>query len=205
MAATGGERLKLLGSITSPFVRKVRVVAMELGLGDRLELVPTETSDPALGLINPLGKVPALLLADGTALYDSAVIVEYLDHLGGGTLLPVAGPARWPVLVLQALADGMADAAVYCVMEKRRPPAARSADALALQRGKMLRGLDRLEADVASLDALNAGTIAAAVTLGYFDFRHPDLGWRAERPKLARWYESQTSRPAMLATAPPEA
>jgi glutathione S-transferase len=197
--------MKLLGSVTSPFVRKVRVVAEELGLGDRIALVPTDTSDPALGVVNPLGKIPALILDDGEALYDSAVIVAYIDHLGGNRMIPAAGPERWRVLRLEALADGIADAAVAAVMEKRRPAASRSADFLALQRGKIVRGLDRLEIEVSRFEGLDAGTIATGATLGYLDFRHPDLDWRAGRPKLAAWFEAFARRPSMAGSAPPPA
>ena len=197
--------MKLLGSVNSPFVRKVRIFAMETGLGDRIDLVATDTADPALGLVNPLGKIPALVLDDGEALYDSAVIVQYLDHLAGDRMIPAPGPARWRVLRLEALADGIADAAVACVMEKRRPAATRSADALAWQKAKIMRGVDRLETEVAHFAGLDAGMIATGATLGYLDFRHPDLGWRTDRPKIARWFEDFAARPSMAATAPPPA
>jgi len=124
-------------------------------------------------------------------------------------MIPPPGPARWRVLRLEALADGIADAAVACVMEKRRPAATRSADALAWQKAKIARGVDRLETEVAHFPAngegLDAGTIATGATLGYLDFRHPDLGWRAERPKLSRWFEGFAARPSMLSTTPPPA
>jgi glutathione S-transferase len=197
--------MKLLGSVTSPFARKVRVVAEELGLGDRVTLVPTDTSDPALGVVNPLGKIPALILEDGEALYDSAVIVAYLDHLAGNRMIPATGPERWRVLRLEALADGIADAAVAAVMEKRRPAASRSADFLTLQRGKIVRGLDRLETEVARFDGLDAGMVATGVTLGYLDFRHPDLNWRTGRPRLAAWFDTFAQRPSMAGSAPPPA
>ena len=204
MAAAGGNTLKLLGSITSPFVRKVRVVAMELGLGDRLELVPTETSDPALGLINPLGKVPALERPDGPALYDSRVICQYLDAEAGAGLYP-NGARRWDTLTVEATGDGILDAALLMVYEWRiRPEDMRYAPWVEGQWAKVDRALDVLETRwMAHLDGpLDMGQIAVACALGYLDFRHDARGWRTGRPHLAAWEARFAARPSMQATVP---
>ena len=113
--------MKLRYSTTSPFVRKVHVLALETGQIDKIELVKTVTTEPDLGRNNPLQKVPAMELDDGSSLYDSRVICEYLDAQSGGTFFPPVGPARWTALRRQALADGMADAAVLRMMESKKP------------------------------------------------------------------------------------
>src|SRR5262247_3284886 len=113
--------MKLRYSTTSPFVRKVHVLAIETGLIDRIELVKTVTTDPDLARHNPLNKVPAVELDDGSVLYDSRVICEYLDAMAGGKLFPPAGQARWTALRRQALADGMVDAAILRMIESKRP------------------------------------------------------------------------------------
>ena len=122
--------MKLRYSTTSPFVRKVHVLAIETGQIDKIELVKTNTGDPNSdhGKDNPLNKVPALALDDGSKLYDSRVICEYLDAQSGGKFFPPVGPARWTALRRQALADGMADAAVLRMMESSKPENLRSAE-----------------------------------------------------------------------------
>jgi len=160
----------LRSSPASPFGRKVKIAARYLGLWDRITLVPADTSDPSDSLRsqNPLGKIPALLLADGSALYDSRVIVEYLDHLaGGGRILP-QGLARFDVLRRQALADGAMDAALLQVYEVRmRPEEGRSAKWTGLQADKVARALAALDATLQPFDpALDIGQIALACLLG---------------------------------------
>jgi len=199
--------MKLRYSPTSPYVRKVTVSAIELGLAERIERIPTNTSDPKSGLANdnPLAKVPALILDDGEVLYDSPVICEYLDSQHTGTkLIPAAGPARWRALRQQALCDGILDAAILRMLEvKRRPEALRWADWISLHGGKMKRAVDRLETEAADLKGpLTLGQIAAGCTLGYLDFRYADEDWRPAHPKLAAWYKEFAQRPSMLATIP---
>lgn len=201
--------MKLRYSPTSPYVRKVLVCAMERGLEDRIERIPTNVWDPNTDLpsVNPLGKVPTLVLDNGEVLYDSPVICEYLDSLHDGEpLIPPAGPARWSVLRQQALADGVLDAAILRITEAaRRPEALRWPDWIERQAGKMHRSVDALEQDVAGLDgALDLGKIAIGCTLGYLDFRFAADDWRTGHPALAKWYEAFAARPSMRATRPPE-
>jgi glutathione S-transferase len=201
--------MKLRASATSPYVRKVNAAAREVGLAERIELVPTNPWDPAddLPSQNPLGKVPALVTDDGRVLCDSPLICEYLDGLHDGTkLIPAAGPERWRVRELEALADGVLDAAVARVIEVRmRPEAYRWDGWIERQRGKIARALDVLEVE-AEAGAFDGPVTIAAVTLGcalgYLDFRFPHDAWREGRPALARWYESFSRRPSMVETVP---
>jgi len=196
--------MKLCYSGTSPFVRKVVVSAIELGLDNRIERQPTSAWDPATKLveINPLSKVPALITDSGEALYDSPVICEYLDSLGGNRLFP-SGAARWTALRLQALADGIMDAGVSARMEAQRPAEKQSADWAARQKAAIRRALDALEAEAASLDGqLTIGQVAVGCALGYLDFRYAADEWRKGRPKLAAWYEGFAKRPSMSTTVP---
>ena len=198
--------MKLRYSPTSPYVRKVNVVAIETGLQDRIERVPTVTADPGSGLAkdNPLGKVPVLFTDDGMRIYDSPVICEYLDSLHDRPkLIPSGGIARWTALRQQALADGILDAAVLRLLETRRPSAQQSRDWIEKQRGVLARSLDALEGEAKDLTGPpTIGQIAIAVALGYVDFRFAGDNWRDRRPALAGWYETFAQRPAMTATVP---
>lgn len=196
--------MKLLYSPFSPFARKVRILAAELGLQDRIEVVPTSTEDPASGLSahNPLNKIPVLETEIGP-LYDSPVICEYLDSLQDGPkLFPAPGPARWRALCWQALADGIEDAALLIRYEMTLRPAERQHEPyVERQLAKIRRGLDRMEADAAELDGpLTIGAIAAAAALGYLDLRFADLGWRQDRPRLAAWHAAFAQRPSYATT-----
>lgn len=205
--------MKLLHAPTSPFVRKVMVVARETGLADRIETVFNAASplqrDPALTSLNPLGKIPALLLDDGTALYDSAVICEYLADLAGDTVIFPTGSARWPALTLQALGDGLLDAAVGNRYESvMRPAALRWPDWSQAQMAKIAGALDTVEA-MARAGRIgptlhHIGLITLGCALGYLDFRYADLGWREGRPATAQWFAAFDARPAMEATRPRE-
>jgi glutathione S-transferase len=195
--------MKLRYTPASPFVRKVLVCAIEAGLRERLELVPTVPWDPNTDLSeqNPLGKVPALVTEEAGVLYDSRVICEYLDGLaGGGALFPESGARRLTALRRQALADGILDAAVLRVNEGRRPEGLRSAEWDARQRAKVARGLDALEAEVPGFGDLDIGLIAAACVPGYLDFRYPHEEWRSAHPALAAWYEGMAQRPSLVDT-----
>ncbi len=201
--------MKLRFSPTSPYVRKVLVCAAERGLSDAVERIATKTGDRTSGLRadNPLDKVPALITDDGVALYDSPVICESLDSLPGGpALFPPTGSERWSALRLQALADGLLDAALACVMEGRRPENERSADFVRFQTGKIKRALDAMESDVSAFsDSLHIGSVTVGCALGYLDLRFSDDDWRKDRPALAAWFEGFSQRPSMTASAPPAA
>jgi glutathione S-transferase len=201
--------MKLFYSPTSPYARKVLLAAHQLGLIDRIELIGSALSpivgDPQVAERNPLGKIPALVTDDGEALYDSRVIVEYLESLGEGALAPAASdPARWTALRHQALADGVQDAALLARYETfLRPEPLRWDDWVAGQMLKIDRALDVLEAEAAALEAgAPLGQIAAASALGYLDFRFAHHDWRAGRPALAAFYARYAARPDMVATDP---
>lgn len=201
--------MKLRYSPTSPYVRKVLVCAIERNLEEGIERIATNTADPKSDLpsVNPLGKVPALILDGGEVLYDSPVICEYLDSLHKGQpLIPPAGPARWTVLRRQALADGILDAAILRMLETvRRPEKLRWPATVELQSGKMKRGVETLNKEAASFgNTVDLGTIAVGCTLGYLDFRFGADNWRSGAPALASWYEGFAQRPAMQRTRPPE-
>jgi len=188
----------LRSSPPSPFGRKVKIAAAELGLLDRLEVRVADTNDPSDSLRreNPLGKIPALILDDGTVLFDSRVILEWLDlQAGGGRILPADPTARFAALRLQALADGLADAALLIVYEGRlRAESERSPTWIAHQQGKIDRALDALEAAPPAADApLSVGTIALACALGYLDLRLQGR-WRDGHPELVAWLDGFAAR-----------
>lgn len=204
--------MKLRYSTTSPYVRKVVVTAAEKGLADRLTLVKTNAADPASGLArdNPLGKVPALITDDGESLYDSPVICEYLDGLAKGRkLVPARGPKRFKTLKLQATADGVLDAAVLVMGERRqRPEDKQYQPFIDKQMRKVDNALDAFEAVIAAKEigrAPTLGSISVGCALGYLDFRFPDYKWRKGRPKLARWFKSFAKRPSMAGSVPKDA
>ena len=204
--------MKLHYASASPFVRKVMVCAIELGLDHRIEKIdtipiPTDLNE-GLAADNPLAKIPALITDDGDVLYDSRVITAYLNDLamagGGGGLVPTDGMARWRVLRHEALCDGMLDALVVMRYENAlRPEEKRWDDWMGAQLGRATRGLAFLEATLPRWrDGVGLATIAAGCTLGYLDFRYGDLDWRREQPGLAGWYGEFSQRPSMQATAP---
>ena len=197
--------MKLRYSPTSPYVRKVTVAAIETGLDKRIERILTiPASSPDLASDNPLGKVPTLILDNGERLIDSPVIVEYLDSLhSGAKIVPTSGDARWKALRLQALADGILDAAVLRLMETRRPANEQSKAWMERQRTVVNRSLDWLEQHVASLDdTVTIGNLTVAIVGDYLDFRFPQDDWRKDRPKLAEWQQRFASRPSMRETYP---
>ncbi|MFD1625310.1 glutathione S-transferase N-terminal domain-containing protein [Azospirillum griseum] len=199
--------MTLRWSATSPFVRKVMMVAIERGLADAITRQPTDpwSADTDLPQGNPLGKVPALTLADGTVLFDSPVIAEYLDSLGDAApLFPAVGPARWAALRLQAIADGVCDAAILRRLEANRPDGEKSAGWSERQRLAVARSLDLLEAEAAGLgEAVTIGTLAVLAALGYLDFRFAHEPWREGRPALAAWHARMADRDSVRLTAPP--
>jgi glutathione S-transferase len=197
--------MKLRYSATSPYVRKVTMTVIECGLQDKVERQPTNAwaEDTDLPADNPLGKVPALVLADGTCLFDSRVICEYLDSLNAGAkLFPAQGPARWAALRLQALGDGLNDAAVARRLEAIRPDGERSEKWIARQAAAMTRALDVLEREVDDFkDSFDIGTIAVMSALGYLDLRFTEDKWRDGRPKLTAWFDVVSARPSYQETA----
>jgi glutathione S-transferase len=193
----------------SPFARKVRIVARETGLIARIEEIDTTVSPIApnteLAAANPLIKIPALILEDGTTLYDSRVICEYLDALAGHGLFPQGGPERWQALCLQSLCDGILDAAVLIRYETAvRPEALRWPGWVTAQRGKIENGLAALEkAQPGFGSRFGIGQVGAACVLGYLDFRFPDIAWRSAHPRLGAWFAEVSNRASIKETLPP--
>lgn len=193
----------LRSSSASPFARKVRIAATVLGFADEMEILPADTSDPndVLRAQNPLGKIPTLMLENGRSLYDSAVILEYLDHkAGGGRLIPTSA-SRFEILTRAALADGIADAALLMVYEQRwRESASHSPRWLAHQSGKVERGLAALEVHLEDPAQVDVAAIAVACALGYLDLRF-DGRWREGRKPLSNWLDAFSATvPAYEAT-----
>ena len=197
-------------SPSSPFVRKVRIAAAVLGLDSEITIERADTTDPndSLRKTNPLGKIPVIIIEDGSAIYDSRVILDYLDErAGGGKIVPRRGPQRLAALRLQALCDGILDASILTVYESRfRKPEMHEAKWLELQAGKVSRALAVLEAAPPPSDVGQAlpdvGQITLACALGYRDFRFGE-GWRSEHPRLVAWLDGFAARvPAFAATKP---
>jgi len=199
----------LRSSASSPFARKVRIASSILGLDDRIDVRTVDLNDPAdsIRAQNPLGKIPALVMEDGTAYYDSRVILDYLDHLaGGGCIVPRDTDGRFAALRLQALCDGMLDASVLIVYEGLyRPTDKHEQSWIDRQAGKIARGLSALEAAPPALDRVsghlpNVGQIALACLLGYRDLRFGP-SWRKTYPHLHAWHDDFAGRvPAFNAT-----
>jgi glutathione S-transferase len=183
--------LVLRAALASPFVRKVRIAASVLGLDDRIEIAVADTGDreDSLRRQNPLGKIPALILESGEVLFDSAVIVEYLDWLAGGAkIIPAEPAARFRSLTQQALADGVADAAVLLRYEALwRDPDMRSEKWMAYQSEKIARALAAFERSPPE-ELGDIGTIALASALGYLDLRF-EGSWRVDHPRLVSWLD----------------
>ncbi|WP_036258675.1 glutathione S-transferase N-terminal domain-containing protein [Methylocapsa aurea] len=195
--------MMLRSSPASPFGRKVLIAAALAGLAGRIQTVAADTSDPAdtIRQQNPLGKIPALILADGTVYFDSRVIVEYLDHLAGGdVLIPTESEARFRALTLAALADGIADAALLLVYEERlRDAAKRDPKWVALQDEKIQRGLQAFEKTLPA-GRRDIAHIGLACALGYLDLRFKGT-WRGDHPHLTQWLEAFAAEvPAFEAT-----
>jgi glutathione S-transferase len=194
----------------SPFGRKARIAVSVLGLEREVAIEPASAHDPSdpLPTQNPLGKVPVLILDDGAALYDSPVILEYLDHrAGGGRIIPKEADRRFVALRLEALADGIMDASILINYEARyRPPEKHEPKWLDLQGSKIARGLAALEAAPPGLSTPpDVGQITVACALGYRDFRFQGR-WRKDHPVLVAWLERFAAAvPAFAATAPPPA
>lgn len=201
--------MRLYWSPTSPYVRKVMLLAHESGLAARIELIDGRGTpwdrNAETAAYNPLGKVPCLIPAEGPAIYDSRVICEYLDSLHDGPTFFPTGEARWRALTLQSLADGLLDAGLLMRYEGMRPEAERSANWVAGQAAKLNAALDRLEARwIAHLNGpLDIGHLATAAALGWVELRQPVSPPALDsRPKLKAWFEGFKQRPSMKATEP---
>ena len=200
--------MKLIGSNSSPYVRKVRVVFAEKKIEYRYELEDVWSPDSRLQSINPLGKVPTLIMDDGAALFDSRVIAEYLDNLTPvHKLVPANGRARVEVKIWEVLADGLLDAAVLVRLEQLRTDSQRSPSWIARQMSKVeasLQAMSNALADKAwCVDGrYSLADISLGCALGYLDFRFPALGWRAQCSNLARHADKLFARPSFVETAP---
>jgi glutathione S-transferase len=199
--------MKLLWSSRSPFVRKVMLVVHEKGLVDKVEQVRTVVSptkpNPEVMALNPLNKLPTLIRDDGSPLYDSRVICEYLDTVGtGAKLFPADGAARIEALRLQALGDGILDFLLVGLSERARPEAQQSSELKAALALKFQTAFDALEREAAKLTTgpLTIGHIALGCVGGYADFRYADREWRKGRPAFAAWHATFAERPGYKAT-----
>jgi glutathione S-transferase len=196
--------MKLAYSPASPYVRKVNACAIARGIDRQIERWKVATTDPELQKFNPLSKVPTLVTDDGTLLYDSPVICEYLDSVGNAPrLFPAAGPARWKAICQQALGDGILDA----TQPRRREIALPQDDGrkayIEVQRGKVSRALDMLEKEADGLGELSTiGEITIGCALGYLDFRYPNEPWRPGHPRLDAWYARVVKLPPLAQTVP---
>jgi glutathione S-transferase len=198
--------MKLHWSPRSPFVRKVMIVAYERGLIDRITCVrtvaATATPHPELMKDNPLSKIPTLVLDDGTTLYDSRVICEYLDGLDGAKLFPRPGKARMTALRSQSLGDGFLDMLVLLRDERMRAsPSEKHIASAAVRKAAILDALER-EAEALTRTPFGIGHIAIGCALSYLDFRFADEDWRKGHLRLANWHAGFTARPSVRATTP---
>lgn len=200
--------MKLIGSLTSPYVRKTRVVLAEKKIDYDFVLDSPWVEGSAVPNFNPLGKVPVLILDDESTLFDSRVIVEYLDSMTpNNKLYPASGRERITVKRWEALADGISDAAAAAFLEAKRPKKQQSAEWIVRQRGKIVAGLDALEADVGESawcfgNSLSLADIAVGSALGYLVFRFEDIEWRETHPNLGRLYDKLVQRPSFADTMP---
>jgi glutathione S-transferase len=205
-------KMKLIFSQSSPFVRKVRIAAIELGLIDRIEFIPTTVApgqaNDEYSRITPLKKLPALILDNGDVIVDSYVIVEYLDELaGGGKLIPASGPTRWKVKSDHSLLQGMLDSMLLCRYEKAVRPQGLQWQAWSDDHwNRAWQGMARFDrqAEVLSrpLDIVQIGLVCV---LGYADFRFADCGWRKAYPDLDAFHEKMLARPSVKISLPPPA
>ncbi|HVS26154.1 MAG TPA: glutathione S-transferase [Burkholderiales bacterium] len=201
--------MKLIGSLTSPYVRKVRVVLAEKHIDYEIQVDIPWNEDSKVPEYNPLGKVPVLLLDDGTNLFDSRVIVEHLDNVTPlGKLIPDDNRERTAVKRWEALGDGISDAAAAIVVEKKRPAKLQSKDWISRQHGKVQAGLRAAareldEKNWCSGDSYNLSDIALGCALGFLDLRLPEIDWRTAHPNLEKLYGKLMQRQSFKDTVPP--
>lgn len=201
--------MKLLASLTSPYARKIRILLAEKNLPFELVVDSPWEANTRVPEVNPLGKVPALVLDNGEVFFDSPVIAGYIETLAAQpALLPAGGIERVRVRQTEALADGILDAAVAAFLESRRPEAQQSAPSIERQFDKIGRSLDELEKRAAGHpwfdgETMQLGDITVGVALAYLDLRLPQVDWRSGRPALKSLAERLFARPSFTATLPP--
>jgi glutathione S-transferase len=200
--------MKLVTSLTSPYGRKVRVVLAEKKIPFRLQIENPWLPDSPVPSLNPLGKVPVLVLEDGVSVFDSRVIVEYLDHVSPvAHLIPSEPKSRMIVRGVEALADGVTDAAVALYLEKKRPPEQQSADWLVLQEKTLFRGLEALSEALGETpwflgNSMTLADVACGCMLGYLGLRFPEIDWRGAHPNLAKLADKLATRTSFQETVP---
>lgn len=200
--------MKLIGSLTSPFVRKVRIVLAEKKIDYEFVIDSPWSPESGVANLNPLGKIPVLALDDDTSLFDSRVISEYLDNVApNNKLMPSTNRERTEVKRWEALADGICDAAALIFLEKKRPAEQQSSEWIVRQQNKIIAGLDYMAAELGDSNwcmgtHFSLADIAAGCALGYLAFRFPEIDWNAKHPNLARLYEKLSHRPAFAETIP---
>jgi glutathione S-transferase len=204
--------MKLIGSLTSPYVRKVRIVFLEKKVDVDLELENVWAADTKIALNNPLGKVPCLLLEDGEAIYDSRVIAEYVDTLSPvGKLIPAGSRERATVKTWETLADGIADAGILARLEVTlRPPEQQSSVWIERQMGKIDTSLAQMSRELGENawchgNQMTLADIAVGCALGYLLFRFPSVAWQTQYPNLDALHQKLMQRPSFAETAPPAA
>jgi len=201
--------MKLIASLTSPYVRKIRIVLAEKKIDCDLVLDSPWVEGNQVAAVNPLGKIPVLVLDDASTLYDSRVIAEYLDTVApNNRLIPASGRERISVKRWEALADGVLDAAVAAFLESKRPDGERSPSWIERQRGKVNQALKAMSDDLGEQawchgNSLSLADIAVGCALGYVSFRLGDIPWAEQYPNLAQLFEKLMQRPAFVETVPP--
>lgn len=200
--------MKLMYGKLSPFVRKVMISAIEVGLDDKIELLPTavgqgKTNDDLIEL-NPTGKIPTLIADDGEAIFDSLVIIDYFDSISGKPhLIPSDATARRKALRLNTIADGILIAGVLAKVEGTRAAEKQWPEWTSAQWNKVVHCIDALEKDIGSADAgVTIGDIGPAAALGWLDVRAPEEKWRDKHPRLAKWFEAFSERESFKRTVP---
>ncbi|MDD5250449.1 MAG: glutathione S-transferase [Rhodocyclaceae bacterium] len=200
--------MKLIGSLTSPYVRKTRIVLAEKKIDYDFVLDSPWAEDSAVAKFNPLGKVPVLVLDDDSTLFDSRVIVEYLDNMTpNNKLFPATSRERITIKRWEALADGICDAAATAFLEAKRPKKLQDAQWIARQRGKIALGVQALAGDIGESpwcfgNSLTLADVAVGSALGYLSFRFADIDWPTQYPNLAKLYAKLMARPSFADTAP---
>ncbi|HQT32113.1 MAG TPA: glutathione S-transferase N-terminal domain-containing protein [Thiobacillus sp.] len=200
--------MKLVTSLTSPYGRKARVVLLEKKIPFQLQAENPWLPDSPVSSINPLGKVPVLVLEDGVSVFDSRVIVEYLDHISPvAHLIPGEPRTRMVVRGIEALSDGVTDAAVAVFLERKRAPEQQSSDWLSLQQKTVLRGLEALSEALGDKpwylgNSMTLADIACGCMLGYLELRFAEIDWRSAHPNLATLMDKLMARPSFRDTVP---
>ncbi len=200
--------MKLVTSLTSPYGRKVRITLLEKKIPFQLQVENPWMADSPVPQFNPLGKVPVLVLEDGISVFDSRVIVEYLDHVSPvAHLIPDEPKSRMVVRGVEALADGITDAVVAVYLERKRPPERQDADWIVLQEKTLFRGLEALAEALGEKpwflgNAMTLADIASGCLLGYLDLRFSEIDWRGAHPNLAKLADKLATRASFKETMP---